>query len=511
MTVGSHQGAARLGSRLLKAAPSRVRDSYALRRAGRRLLQRPASAEVPERPIGAKLELTYHCNLRCSFCYTDSPRRTLARTAEMGDEEWHRIVDQAIELGVIESVVTGGEPLLRRDLTLEVVERLTGSGVMTTLNTNGWFVDEAVAERLASSGARVHVSIDGVSAELHDASRGVRGSWRRAVDAIDMLLSRGVRVQVVHVVTPRNETTFGELLEQMRILGPSSLRVTPVGKIGAASRGGEWAVDVSALRRRIDRFDPASRPRVLLNDTVAGSLVAVDRAPEAFLVRPNGAFLADSQHPFSFGHAARQPLAECWGGLRESWRSERVEGWRRGARNPDQAAARDLVAYRDEEEPVAGVAPEHGSTKKGGRELERALELLATKAPEFPADARGEVGAASGRVRDLALRRQYRLAPVRWSGSSSGQRLVRVIASGEVRALNASAGQVMDALDGGSAEDATTALLRANPGLDRARAEVDALTAVGALVEAGIAVPSLAPRDDLARAADEGSLSGLPD
>jgi hypothetical protein len=357
----------------------------------------------------------------------------------------------------------------------------------------------------------VHVSIDGVSAELHDASRGVRGSWRRAVDAIDMLLSRGGRVQVVHVVTPRNEGTFGELLEQMRILGPSSLRVTPVGKIGAASRGGQWAVDVSALQRRIDRFDLASRPRVLLNDTVAGSLVAMDRAPEAFLVRPNGAFLADSQHPFSFGHAARQPLAECWGGLQESWRSERVEGWRRGARNPDQAAARDLVAYRDEEEPVAGVAPELGSTKKGGRELEQALELLATKAPEFPADGRGEVGAASGSVRDLALRRRYRLAPLRWSGSSRGQRLVRVIASGEVRALNASAGRVMDALDGGSAEDATTRLLRANPGIDRARAEVDALTAVGALVEAGIAVPSLAPRDDLARAADEGSLSGLPD
>ena len=75
---------------------------------------------------------------------------------------------------------------------------------MITLNTNGWFVDETVAERLAASGARVHVSIDGVSAELHDASRGVTGSWRRAVNAIDLLLSRGARVQVVHVVTPQN-------------------------------------------------------------------------------------------------------------------------------------------------------------------------------------------------------------------------------------------------------------------------------------------------------------------
>jgi uncharacterized Fe-S cluster-containing radical SAM superfamily protein len=511
MTVASREAAARLGTRLLRATPPRVRDSYLLRRAGRRLLVRPIPEEVPERPIGVKLELTYHCNLRCSFCYTDSPRRTLARTAEMEDADWLRIVEQTIDLGVIEAVVTGGEPLLRRDLTLEVVERLTAAGVMTILNTNGWFVDEVVAERLASAGARVHVSIDGVSAELHDASRGVRGSWRRAVDAIDMLLSRGVRVQVVHVVTPRNEGTFGELLEQMRVLGPSSLRVTPVGKIGAASRGGEWAVDVPALRRTAERFGNPPRPRLLVHDTVAGSVVATDSAPRAFLVRPNGAFLADSQHPFSFGHAARQPLAECWGGLRQNWRSERVESWRRGARSPDHAAARDLVAYRDEEERVAGLPPDRGSARKEGKELEQALELLATKAPDFPPDGRGEVAQASDRVRDLALRRRHRLAPVRWSGSSGGQRLVRVTASGEVRALNASAGQVMDALDGGSAGDAVAALRRANPGIDPTRAQRDALTAVGALVEAGIAVPALAPHDELARAAGEGTLSGLPD
>jgi MoaA/NifB/PqqE/SkfB family radical SAM enzyme len=429
----------------------------------------------------------------------------------MEDAEWRRIVEQTIELGVIEAVVTGGEPLLRRDLTLEVVERLTAAGVMTTLNTNGWFVDEAVAERLASCGARVHISIDGASAELHDASRGVRGSWRRAVNAIDMLLSRGARVQVVHVVTPRNEATFGELLEQMRVLGPSSVRVTPVGKIGAASRGGEWAVDVPGLERTVKRFGAPPRPRVLMSDTVVAGVVAIERAPQAFLVRPNGAFLADSQHPFSFGHAGRQPLTECWRGLRERWRSDQVEDWRRGARNPDQAAERELVAYRDEEVPVAGIEPEPGSTTKAGADLERAIEILATKAPEFPRDGRGDMQSASDRVRELALHRRYRLAPVRWSGSSGGQRLVRVIASGDVRALNSSAGQIMDALDGGCTEDAISALLRANPGISPAQAERDAFTAVGALVEAGIAVPALAPRDDIAKAAEDGSLSGLPD
>src|SRR3954454_3763736 len=262
------ESTARVGSRLIDRAPPRVRGSYRLRRVGRRMLHHIEPVEVPDRPIGAKLELTYHCNLRCGFCYTDSPRRTLARTAEMSEEDLGLIVVEAIDpaitdLGVIEVVLTGGEPLLRRELTLETVERLTAAGVMVTLNTNGWFLDAEVADRLARTGARVHVSLDGASAELHDASRGVPGSWRRAVDAIDLMLARGARVQVVHVVTPRNESTFGEFLEQMRLLGPTSLRVVPVGLIGAAAREGRWAVDFDRVLETVGHFGQPPRPRVL--------------------------------------------------------------------------------------------------------------------------------------------------------------------------------------------------------------------------------------------------------
>ncbi len=99
---------------------------------------------APERPVGAKLELTHACNLRCGFCYTDSPRHTLARTPELADEDWHRIAEQAIDLGVIEAVLTGGEPLLRRELLLELIDRFEAAGVGMSLNTNGWFVDRAL-------------------------------------------------------------------------------------------------------------------------------------------------------------------------------------------------------------------------------------------------------------------------------------------------------------------------------------------------------------------------------
>ena len=245
---------ARARAQLIERAPPRIRGSYRLRRLSRRALHDVRPAEVPERPIGAKLEITYHCNLRCGFCYTDSPRRTLARSVEMDDEQWRRIVSQAIELGLIEAVVTGGEPLLRRELTLETVERLTAAGMMVTLNTNGWFLDAEAADRLAGAGVRVHVSLDGASAELHDASRGVPGSWRRAVQAIDLMLARGGRVQVAHVVTPRNEATFDEFLEQMRVLAPTSVRVVPVGLLGAAAREGRWGVDFERVHATVGHF-----------------------------------------------------------------------------------------------------------------------------------------------------------------------------------------------------------------------------------------------------------------
>src|SRR5438270_4259559 len=94
---------------------------------------------APACPVGAKLELTYRCNLRCGFCYTDSPRRTLERAPELSDAAWRTVVAQAIEAGIVEAVLSGGEPLLRRELVRDLIARLSAAGVTVNLTTNGWF------------------------------------------------------------------------------------------------------------------------------------------------------------------------------------------------------------------------------------------------------------------------------------------------------------------------------------------------------------------------------------
>ena len=214
-----------------------------------------------DRPIGVKLELTHRCNLRCGFCFTDSPRRTLEGTPDISDETWMRVAEDAIAAGVIEAVVTGGEPLLRKDLALSVIETFAEAGVAVSLVTNGWFVDEAVADRIAAIGdVRVHVSVDGASPEVHDAVRGVPGSWRRAVRAIDLLVARDVPVQVNHTISSANAATLQSCLEHLWLLGPGTIGTATVVPIGAAARAREWRVDAAVMHREI-RSVPAARLR----------------------------------------------------------------------------------------------------------------------------------------------------------------------------------------------------------------------------------------------------------
>ncbi len=387
-------------------AGSRAAGRYA--RSRLRGMRRASPEPVGERPYRAKLELTYHCNLRCGFCYTDSPRRTLERTPELDDAAWRRIVEESLELGIREAVISGGEPLLRRKLALDAIERIDDAGVdRIILNTNGWFVDGAVADRLARAGSlHVHISIDGPTPELHDAARGVPGSWRRAVRAADLLLARGARVRVLHVITPQNEDALADFLEAMWLLGVRDLSLTPVVPVGAAARSGRWTVNRLRMYRRVrsfvERTDGAVR--VSIENGFSGRLTTRAHTPNSFMVRPNGAFLADSNHPFSFGDAGSQPLAECWQALRDGWLDERVRRWVDGVPRTRRVPAMDLVPYRDDEVAI-GARPAATGNGRALGQVDDALRLLAAKSPPAPEDGVGDLDAALAHIRDLAAGR----------------------------------------------------------------------------------------------------------
>ncbi len=445
-----------------------------------------AFADPPERPVGAKLEITYACNLRCGFCYTDSPRRTLQRTPEMSDEQWRAVVRESLELGIVEAVVTGGEPLLRREVTVEAIEMLAAAGVGVTLNTNGWFVDDEVAARLgALSGVTAHVSVDGPRAGVHDASRGVPGSWRRAIEGIDRLLSAGVGVCAVHVVSPANSAEVGDFLEQMWTLGVPWVRMTPVIEAGAAARGGSWRVSSGTLQRAAREFRErrGSAMRVTVQPGIAAAIGLQGRvAPASYLVRPNGDVRPDSLRPFTFGNAVTDGVEVCWEALRRGWNDERIERWARAMKRTGDIPGSDLVPYLDDEVSIAA-----GDAGEAGGDSPRSAPVP-TPAPLKPADPDTELAEARETVRGLALARRYRRAPLRWAGGGD-KRLVRLAAGGSYLRLNESSGVVMDALDGGTPADAAV-VLADRFGLDSGRAREDAIAATQELVRHRVVLPA---------------------
>ena len=471
----------------------RVREeSFALRRLARRTGRTGGPAivsEVPERPVGAKLEMTYACNLRCGFCYTDSPRHTVAKTPEMSDEEYHEVTRQIIDLGVIETVVTGGEPLLRRELTLETIARLSDAGIGVTLNTNGWFVDDDVAARMAEvPGLHVHVSVDGATPSVHDTSRGMPGSWRRVIEAVHRMLEHGVVVHGVHVLTPDNEHELDDFLEQMWVLGMPFLRVTPVLPIGNAARGGEWTVDRPRMRRTIEEFMERRPGMTVRPQSATGLQLAVrdDMPPGSMLVRPDGRVRIDSMNPFAFGHALEDGLAECWERIRERWLDPSIETWVDSIGSTTGLPSADVVPYLDDEVEV-------GTSVPSDEERKVALELPVAQrvAPPAPSDPQAELAEARGRVRELALSRRYKLGPVRATGGPA-HRFVRRTDIGTVTRLNATASIVLDGLDGQTAGDAAGAVAVRYPEVDRSRVEDDVLGVVRTLTERGLVVPALA-------------------
>ena len=89
-----------------------------------------------DKPFGLLAELTYRCPLSCAYC--SNPLNLADYTNELSTEEWQRVLTEAQELGVLQCHLSGGEPLVRRDLA-QIVEQGTQAGAFQPRRPPGDF------------------------------------------------------------------------------------------------------------------------------------------------------------------------------------------------------------------------------------------------------------------------------------------------------------------------------------------------------------------------------------
>jgi radical SAM protein with 4Fe4S-binding SPASM domain len=113
-------------------------------------------------------------------------------------------VDQVAECGKPLLILSGGEPLLRKDI-FQIAEHAVARNLTVSLATNGTLIDDAMALRIQAAGIRrVAISVDGSDAATHDAFRGLPGSFDSALTGLRRVRERGVETQLNCSVTNHN-------------------------------------------------------------------------------------------------------------------------------------------------------------------------------------------------------------------------------------------------------------------------------------------------------------------
>ena len=165
------------------------------------LSERTVSPRVEgfSRPYVISWNRTYRCNLACEHCYLDAggapqvETENFADRSELGTEECFKVIDEIAAFAPeCLTILTGGEPLLRRDI-LEIVRRASDRELWVVIGTNGVRITENVAKRLSEAGARgLSLSLDALDPDRHDGFRKVRGAWRNTVEGAEILNRTGL-------------------------------------------------------------------------------------------------------------------------------------------------------------------------------------------------------------------------------------------------------------------------------------------------------------------------------
>lgn len=188
-----------------------------------------------------RISVTDRCNLACSYCMPEQKAAVPHRERILGFDEITRVVQTLVPLGISKIRLTGGEPLVRKEVD-RLVEMISGTeGIReVTMTTNGQLLS-GLAERLAEAGlSRVNISLDTLNPERFRAiTRG--GELRRTLRGIDAAVDSGLNpVKINCVVTP--DTTPEEIVDLKQFCHYKQLEVRFIRQMNLTD-GKFWKVE----------------------------------------------------------------------------------------------------------------------------------------------------------------------------------------------------------------------------------------------------------------------------
>lgn len=218
-------------------------------------------------PIAGNFELTARCNFNCPMCYVHmTEEQVKASGKELTAQQWLSIARDARDRGMVFALLTGGEPLVRKDF-FEIYDGMRELGLLISINSNGSMLQGPILERfLETPPFRFNISLYGGSNETYRDMCGIP-AYDRVKENIRALRAAGVDVSLNLSITPHNcrdlERIYGDSLELgVNVRGSSymypSVRVNGeqygCGNRLSASEAARWSVRWDELRFTEEEF-----------------------------------------------------------------------------------------------------------------------------------------------------------------------------------------------------------------------------------------------------------------
>jgi len=156
--------------------------------------------------------ITRRCNLKCVHCYAHA--RNIPFDNELTTMEGKNLIDDLAGFGVPVLLISGGEPLVRKDLP-ELAAYAVEKGMRAVISTNGTLITPQIAGTLKKIGlSYVGISLDGME-EINDRFRGVKGAFRSALKGIENCKKEGIKVGLRFTI---NKINVGEIPDLFKLI-----------------------------------------------------------------------------------------------------------------------------------------------------------------------------------------------------------------------------------------------------------------------------------------------------
>ncbi len=177
-------------------------------------------------------EVTRRCNLRCIHCRSAS-EAVVKEHPDFSTGDAFRILDDIASYGSPVVVLSGGEPLMRKDL-FEIARYGTEKGLRICLATNGVLIDDHRCGQIKRAGIRiVSLSLDGSTEDVHDGFRAQKGAFRGVMRAAELFRKHGIEFIVNSSFTRRNQEEIPRVYRLAKELGATAwymFMIVPTGR-----------------------------------------------------------------------------------------------------------------------------------------------------------------------------------------------------------------------------------------------------------------------------------------